>query len=144
MCKKNLINCSWMHLQKMLLRCINAVGCAKKRHAPRCIHKMQAILSLCFLLELLWQLNSCLFVCIKHLLFIFNIDSEVGVFYLAISLHYCNDVGWPPTVHFCLPIEVTVAMKIGFVSINLFFIMHNMFYNVVFLYLQFIIESILF
>ena len=34
-----------MHLLKMFLRCINAVGCVKKRHAPRCIHKMQAILS---------------------------------------------------------------------------------------------------
>ena len=34
-----------MHLLKMLLRCINADGCLKKRHAPRCIHKMQAILS---------------------------------------------------------------------------------------------------
>ena len=39
------IKCSWMHLLKMLLRCINSVGCIKKRHAPRCIHKMQAILS---------------------------------------------------------------------------------------------------
>ena len=39
------IKCSWMHLLEMLLRCINAVGCVKKRHAPRCIHKMQAILS---------------------------------------------------------------------------------------------------
>ena len=27
------------------LRCINAVGCVKKRHAPRCIHERQAILS---------------------------------------------------------------------------------------------------
>ena len=27
------------------LRCINAVGCVKTRHVPRCIHKMQAILS---------------------------------------------------------------------------------------------------
>ena len=34
-----------MHLLKMLLRCIDAVGCIKKRHAPRCIHKMQVILS---------------------------------------------------------------------------------------------------
>ena len=39
------IKCSWMHLLKMLLRCINAVGCVIKRHAHRCIHKMQAILS---------------------------------------------------------------------------------------------------
>ena len=39
------IKCSWMHLRKVLLRCINAVGCIKKRHAPRCIHKIQAILS---------------------------------------------------------------------------------------------------
>ena len=29
----------------MLLRCINAVGCVKKRYATRCIQKMQAILS---------------------------------------------------------------------------------------------------
>ena len=41
------IKCSSMHLLKMLLMCINAVGCVKKRHAPKCIHKMQAILSLC-------------------------------------------------------------------------------------------------
>ena len=35
-----------MHFLKIhFLRCINAVGCVKKRHAPRCIHKMQAILS---------------------------------------------------------------------------------------------------
>ena len=34
-----------MRFLKMLLRCINAVGGAKQRHAPRCIHKMQAILS---------------------------------------------------------------------------------------------------
>ena len=35
-----------MHFRKIhFLRCINAVGCVKKRHAPRCIHKMQAILS---------------------------------------------------------------------------------------------------
>ena len=27
------------------MRCINAVGCVKKRHVARCIHKMQAILS---------------------------------------------------------------------------------------------------
>ena len=39
------IKCNWMHLLKMLLRCINAVGCVKKRHVPRCTHKMQAILS---------------------------------------------------------------------------------------------------
>ena len=30
-----------MHLLKMLWRCITAVRCIKKRHAPRCIHKMQ-------------------------------------------------------------------------------------------------------
>ena len=35
-----------MHFLKIhILRCINAVGCVKKRHTPRCIHKMQAILS---------------------------------------------------------------------------------------------------
>ena len=34
-----------MHFLQMLLRCINAVGCVKKRHAFRCIHKMQGILS---------------------------------------------------------------------------------------------------
>ena len=35
-----------MHFLKIhFLRCNNAVGCVKKRHAPRCIHKMQAILS---------------------------------------------------------------------------------------------------
>ena len=35
-----------MHLHNIhFLRCINAVGCVKKRHAARCIHKMQAILS---------------------------------------------------------------------------------------------------
>ena len=35
-----------MHfLEINFLRCINAVGCVKKRHTPRCIHKMQAILS---------------------------------------------------------------------------------------------------
>ena len=40
------IKCSWMHFLKIhFLRCINAVGWVKKRHAPRCIHKMQAILS---------------------------------------------------------------------------------------------------
>ena len=39
------IKCSWMHLLKMLLSCINAVGCVKERHAPRCMHKMKAILS---------------------------------------------------------------------------------------------------
>ena len=33
-----------MHFLKInVLRCINAVGCIKKRCAPRCIHKMQAI-----------------------------------------------------------------------------------------------------
>ena len=36
-----------MYLLEMLLRCINAVGCVKKRHTPRSIHKMQAILSVC-------------------------------------------------------------------------------------------------
>ena len=36
-----------MHFLKIhFFRCINAVGCVKKRHAPRCIHKMQAILSM--------------------------------------------------------------------------------------------------
>ena len=40
------IKCSWMHFLKIhFLRCVNAVGCVKKRHAPRCIRKMQAILS---------------------------------------------------------------------------------------------------
>ena len=39
-----------MHLLKMLLRCINGVGCVKKRHPPRCIHKMQAILSVFIIL----------------------------------------------------------------------------------------------
>ena len=35
-----------MHFLKIhFLRCINAVGCIKKRHAPRYICKMQAILS---------------------------------------------------------------------------------------------------
>ena len=35
-----------MHFLKIhFLRCINAVGCVKKRHALRCIQKMQAILS---------------------------------------------------------------------------------------------------
>ena len=34
-----------MHFRKIHWRCITAVGCVKKRHAPRCIHKMQAILS---------------------------------------------------------------------------------------------------
>ena len=35
-----------MHFLKIhFLRCINPVGWVKKRHAPRCIHKMQAILS---------------------------------------------------------------------------------------------------
>ena len=35
-----------MHFLKIhFLRCINAVGCVKKRHTPRCIHKMQTILS---------------------------------------------------------------------------------------------------
>ena len=34
-----------MHFLKIhFLRCITAVGCAKKRHAPRCINKMPAIL----------------------------------------------------------------------------------------------------
>ena len=32
-----------MHLLKMLLRWINAVGCIKKRHAPRCIHLGQPV-----------------------------------------------------------------------------------------------------
>ena len=31
--------------RKTLLRCINAFGCVKKRHAPRCMHKMHSILS---------------------------------------------------------------------------------------------------
>ena len=44
-----------MHLLKMLLRCINAVGCVKKRHAPRCIHKMQAIISV---IAVLWNYLS--------------------------------------------------------------------------------------
>ena len=35
------------------LRCINAVGCIKKWHAPRCIHKMKAILSVYVMLALL-------------------------------------------------------------------------------------------
>ena len=34
-----------MHFLKIHWRCINAVGYVQKRHAPRCIHKMQAILS---------------------------------------------------------------------------------------------------
>ena len=34
-----------MHFLKIHWRCINAVGCVKKRHAPSCMHKMQAILS---------------------------------------------------------------------------------------------------
>ena len=35
-----------MHLLKIhFLRCINAVGCRKKRNATRCMYKMQAILS---------------------------------------------------------------------------------------------------
>ena len=52
-----------MHLLKMLLRCIDAVGCVKKRHAPRCIHKIQAILSGC--------------VCLKAKNFILNEDFTV-------------------------------------------------------------------
>ena len=37
---------TWMHFLKIqFLRRINAVGCLKKRHAPRCIHKIKAILS---------------------------------------------------------------------------------------------------
>ena len=39
-----------MHFLKIHWRCINAVGCVKKRHAPSCIHKMQAILSVEILL----------------------------------------------------------------------------------------------
>ena len=52
------IKCSWMHLLKILLRCINAVECIKKRHTPRCLHKMLAILLVLKLnLRVLWKVT---------------------------------------------------------------------------------------
>ena len=54
------IKCSWMHLLKMLLRWINAVWCVKKRHAPWCIHKMQAILSVMIIVNMnVLQFDVC-------------------------------------------------------------------------------------
>ena len=51
------LKCSWMHFLKIHWRCINAVGCLKKRHAPSCIHKMQAILSVYPLFSFLFFLS---------------------------------------------------------------------------------------
>ena len=57
-----------MHLLKIhVLRCINAVGCIKKRHAFRCIYKMQTILSVydlsimckCNILTVCWKTYAC-------------------------------------------------------------------------------------
>ena len=76
-CERN-IKCGWMHLLKMLLRCISAVGCIKKRHAPRCIHKTQAILSV-------YQLRISFFSWVSH---VFWNSEQFHTFAEIRAVHY--------------------------------------------------------